>query len=142
MEQLVATQTPLGENTKVLCKGHATENRRTSLNQDELFGFSPDLIRSCAVVAAKVVLGVRVNLRWIKSACINLRDPNQLFHSLYFPPHYSMCFLCSIINLQHHLRENTIPLLISAFIKCLCAKEQLVQVVLGLLPAGSFLWGW
>lgn len=34
-----------------------------------------------------------------------------------------MCFLCSIINLQHHLRENTIPLVISAFIKCLCAEE-------------------
>lgn len=121
MEQFVTTPTPLGENTKVLCKGHITENRRTSLNQDELFGLSPNLIRSCAVVAAKVVLGVRVNLRWIKSACIKVRDPNQPFHSLYLP--LTMCFLCSIINLERHLGENTIPPLISAFIKCLCAEE-------------------
>lgn len=73
------------DDTEIVCKGHVTENRQTSLNQDELFGFSPDLIRSSAVVAAKVVLGVRVNLRWIKSACINLRDLNQPIHYLYLP---------------------------------------------------------
>lgn len=111
----------VGNDTEIVCKGHVTENRHTSLNQDELFGLGPDLIRSSAVVAAKVVLGVRVNLRWIKSACINLRDPDQPFFYLYLP--LTMRFPCSIINLQCHLRDNTTEPLITVFIKCLCAEE-------------------